>query len=134
VTPAHVLRKADVPAAGAAIGVRVPPKTRSAADLLELHGPWSVAVATGLLQISDGKVTGGQALEGWPPGDAALLDAWLAGTACRGPGRGRNQGREDGLTGVAGVRAGTAQGPGAGGSAGGQRAMACGAGRVRRSL
>ena len=37
-----------------------------------------MAVATGLLRISDGMVTGGQALEGWPPGDAALLDAWFA--------------------------------------------------------
>jgi hypothetical protein len=78
VTPAQVLRKADVSAAGAAIGVRVPPSTRTAADVPELHGPWSVAVATGLLRISDGMVTGGQALEGWPPGDAALLDTWFA--------------------------------------------------------
>jgi len=78
VTPAQVLSKADAPAAGAAIGVRVPPKIRSAADLPELHRPWSVGVATGLLRISDGMVTGGQALEGWPPGDAALLDAWFA--------------------------------------------------------
>ena len=56
-TPAQALRKADAPAAGAAIGVRVPPKTRSAADIPELHGPWSVAVATGLVRISDGTVT-----------------------------------------------------------------------------
>jgi Plasmid pRiA4b ORF-3-like protein len=93
VTSSQVLRKADVPGAGAAIGVRVPPKLRSAADLPELHGPWSVAVATGLLQISDGMVTGGQALEGWPPGDAALLEAWFAGLrataqAAAGPSRG----------------------------------------------
>jgi hypothetical protein len=99
VTPAQVLRKADVPAAGVAIGVRVPPKTRPAADLPELHGPWSVAVATGLLQISDGKVTGGQALEGWPPADAALLDAWLAGLRAMAQAA-AEPGREDGLTGV----------------------------------
>ena len=79
VTPAQVLRKADAPAAGAVIGVRVPPTTRSAADVPELHEPWSAAVAAGLLQISDGMVTGGPALEGWPPGDAALLDAWFTG-------------------------------------------------------
>jgi hypothetical protein len=79
VTSSQVLRKADVPAAGAAIGVRVPPNTRTAADVPELHRPWSAAIATGLLRISDGMVTSGPALEGWPPGDAALLDAWFAG-------------------------------------------------------
>ena len=78
-TSAQVLRKADVSAAGAAIGVRVPPNTRTAAHLPELRGPWSVAIATGLLRISDGMVTSGHALEGWPPGDAVLLDAWFAG-------------------------------------------------------
>jgi hypothetical protein len=99
VTSAQVLRKADVQAVGPAIGVRVPPKIRSAADLPELHGPWSVAVATGLLQISGGKVTGGQALERWPPGDAPLLDAWFAGlrTAAQAA---ANPWREDGLAGV----------------------------------
>ena len=90
-------RKADAPTAGDAIGVRVPPKIRSAADLL--HGPWSAAVATGLLRISDGMVTGGQALKGWPPGDAALLDAWFAAlrAVCQtlaGPQQ------EDGVTGM----------------------------------
>ncbi len=79
VTSGQVLRKADTPAAGAAIGVRVPPKIRSAADLPDLHAPWSVAVAAGLLQITDGMVTGGPALDSWPPGDAAMLDAWFAG-------------------------------------------------------
>lgn len=33
----------------------------------------------GFLRISEGKVSSGPALEGWPPGDAALLDAWFAG-------------------------------------------------------
>jgi uncharacterized protein (UPF0147 family) len=79
VTSSQVLRRADAPAAGAAIGVRVPPKIRSAADLPELHGPWTAAVGTGLLLISEGNVSGGPALEGWPPGDATLLDAWFAG-------------------------------------------------------
>jgi hypothetical protein len=98
VTPAQALRKADAPAAGAAIGVRVPPKTRSAADIPELHGPWSVAVATGLVRISDGTVTAGQALEGWPPGDAALLDAWFAGLRAVGQAAaGRRPRRDAGL-------------------------------------
>ena len=98
-TPAQVLRKADGPAAGAAIGVRVPLKTRSAADIPELHGPWSVAVATGLVRINDGMATGGPALEGWPPGDAALLDAWFAGLRAVGEAA-ADPPQEDGVTGM----------------------------------
>jgi hypothetical protein len=74
-----VLRKADVPAAGAALGVRVPAKLRTMTDLPALHRPWRVAVAAGLLRIDDGQATGGPALEGWPPADAELLAGWLAG-------------------------------------------------------
>ncbi len=98
-TSAQVLRKADVPGAGAAIGVRVPPNTRTAADVPELHGPWSAAIATGLLRISDGMVTSGHALEGWPPGDAVLLDAWFAGlrAVCEALADPR---QEDGFTGM----------------------------------
>ena len=79
VTAGQVLRKADVPAAGAALGVDVPPRLRTMADIRALHRPWCVAVATGLLQVGGGWVTGGPALEGWPPGDADLLAGWLAG-------------------------------------------------------
>ena len=79
VTAGQVLRKADVPAAGAALGVDVPPKLRTMADIRALHRPWCVAVAIGLLQIDRGWVTGGPALEGWPPGDADLLARWLTG-------------------------------------------------------
>src|SRR5260370_10113093 len=68
-----------MPAVGGAIGVGVRPNRRTAADVPDLHGPWSVAIAAGLLRISDGMVTSGHALEGWPPGDAVLLDAWFAG-------------------------------------------------------
>jgi hypothetical protein len=99
VTSAQVLRKADVPTAGAAIGVRVPPNTRTAADVPELHGPWSAAIAMGLLRISDRMVTSGHALEGWPPSDAVLLDAWFAGlrAVCEALADPR---QEDGFTGM----------------------------------
>lgn len=99
VTSALVLRKADVPRAGAAIGVRVPPNTRTAADIPELHGPWSAAIATGLLRIIDGTVTSGHALEGWPPSGAVLLDAWFAGlrAVCEAQADPR---QEDGFTGM----------------------------------
>ena len=79
VTAGQVLRKADVPAAGAALGVDVPSKLRTMADIRALHRPWCVAVATGLLQLGGGWVTGGPALEGWPPDDADLLARWLTG-------------------------------------------------------
>ena len=79
VTAGRVLRKADVAAAGAALGVDVPTRLRTMADIRALHRPWCVAVATGLLQVGDGWVTAGPALEGWPPDDADLLAGWLAG-------------------------------------------------------
>ena len=77
VTAGQVLRKADVPAAGSAVGVDVPPRLRTMADIRALHRPWCVAVATGLVQVSGGWVTAGPALERWPPGDADLLAGWL---------------------------------------------------------
>lgn len=79
VTPGQVLRKADVAAAGTVLGVEVPAKLRTMADIPELHRPWCFAVATGLLQVGDGSVTAGPALAGWPPGEEDVLAAWLAG-------------------------------------------------------
>ncbi|HMD24891.1 MAG TPA: plasmid pRiA4b ORF-3 family protein [Streptosporangiaceae bacterium] len=79
VTAGQVLRKADVPAAGAALGVDVPPRLRTMADIRALHRPWCAAIATGLLQVGDGSVTAGPALECWPPDDADLLARWLTG-------------------------------------------------------
>ena len=78
-TPGGVLRKADIPAAAAVLAVDVPTRLRTMADIRELHRPWCVAIATGLLRVSDGSVTAGPALAGWPPGDGDLLAGWLAG-------------------------------------------------------
>src|SRR5262249_59913114 len=72
-----VLRKAAGPGGGAAIGVGMPPRLRTMADIRALHRPWCVAVATGLLQVGGGWVSAGRALEHWPPGDADLLAGWL---------------------------------------------------------
>src|SRR5450432_1683854 len=79
VTAGEVLRRPDVPAAGAALGVDLPAKVRTAADLQALHRPWCTAVATGLLQISDGKARCGPAAAHWPPADGEMLAGWLAG-------------------------------------------------------
>ena len=79
VTAGRVLRKADVAAAGAALGVDVPARLRTMADIRPLHRPWCAAAATGLLQVDGGWVTAGPALEGWPPDDGDLLAGWLAG-------------------------------------------------------
>src|SRR5258707_1279288 len=82
--PRQGVGKARVPAASAALGVDVPPRLRTMTDIRALHRPWCTAVATGLLQVGDGWVIAGPALEGWPPGDADLLAGWLAGlrTVC----------------------------------------------------
>lgn len=74
-TPGGVLRRPDVPAAAAALGVTVPAKFRSAADLRQLNRPWAFGVAAGLIQPADGKASPGSA----PDNDEELLDRWLAG-------------------------------------------------------
>jgi hypothetical protein len=84
VTAGQVLRKTDVPTAGAALGVDVPSKLRTMADIRALHRPWCVAIAMGLLQLDGGWVTRGPALEGWPPDDADLLARWLTGLCAAG--------------------------------------------------
>ena len=53
-----VLRKQDVPAAAAIIGVKAPQAVRSAADLPELHLAWCAAVGMGLLTVEGGKASG----------------------------------------------------------------------------
>jgi len=79
-TAKGVLRKQDVPAAAAIIGVKAPQAVRSAADLPELHVAWCAAIGMGLLTVEDGKASGGPELENWPPDDGTrLLEAWLKG-------------------------------------------------------
>jgi len=80
VTASRVLRRADVAAAGAAVGVPVPARVRTAADVSALHRPWSFALGSGLLEITGSLAVAGPVLEQWPSlGDAQVLDAWLAG-------------------------------------------------------
>jgi len=79
VTAKGVLRRQDVPAAAAVIGVKCPPALRSAADLPDLHVAWCAAIGAGLLTVAGGKAAGGPALGDWPPDDTGLLEAWLKG-------------------------------------------------------
>jgi len=76
-TPQQVLRRPDVPAAAAVIGVVPPEKPRTAADILALNRPWNVAMDTGLLRADGSTVTAGPALASWPPEDQEILAAWF---------------------------------------------------------
>jgi hypothetical protein len=79
-TAKGVLRKQDVPAAAAIIGVKAPQAIRSAADLPELHVAWCAAIGMGLLTVEGGTASGGPEIRNWPPDDSTrLLEAWLKG-------------------------------------------------------
>jgi hypothetical protein len=73
VTAKCVLRRADVAEAGRVIGVAVAARVRSAADVEQLHHPWVVALATGLLVLQDDRVVAGPGSVDDP------LQVWLAG-------------------------------------------------------
>ena len=79
VTAGRVLRRADVAAAGALLSVPVPARVRTAADVGQLHRPWCLAVAMGLIRVGEGRASSGPALELWPLSDAESLAGWLAG-------------------------------------------------------
>lgn len=79
VTAGRVLRRPDVPVAGALLGVRVPARVRTAADVRELHRPWCLAVALGLIRIDGGTVKAGAAPESSEQSDADVLEGWLVG-------------------------------------------------------
>ncbi|HEY0803616.1 MAG TPA: plasmid pRiA4b ORF-3 family protein, partial [Pseudonocardiaceae bacterium] len=81
-TAKRVLRRADVSSAGQAMGVEVPQRVRSAADVPGLHQPWTAALAIGLLSVSAGRAVPGPALAGWrSAGDDEVLDGWSRGLA-----------------------------------------------------
>lgn len=66
------LRPGDVPAAASAVGFAVRAKVRRAADVPEVHRPWRVAVAAGLIAV-----TGNRAVRADVPDDP--LAVWWAG-------------------------------------------------------
>jgi hypothetical protein len=80
VTPKHVLRPRDIPAAAHALGIPAPARTTTAANVLALHRPWKVALAVGFLQIVDGRAVPGPALDQWPDADDdTVRELWLLG-------------------------------------------------------
>jgi hypothetical protein len=72
VTPGGSLRPADVTAAAAALGIIRRGKVRRAADVPEVHRPWLVAVAAGLITVEDNRAVQAGRL-------ADPLAAWWAG-------------------------------------------------------
>jgi hypothetical protein len=74
-TGREVLRKPDVPAAAAVIGVKAPQTLRSAADVPDLHRAWLLALAAGLVAVTGGKA--GARSIALPGQDAEVLSAWL---------------------------------------------------------
>lgn len=74
-TAKRVLRRADIPLAARALGIDVPERVRSAADVPTLHISWTAAVSLGWLAIS-----GSRAMVGEAPADlrAATEDEVLA--------------------------------------------------------
>ena len=75
-TRVGVLRKPAVPGACAAIGIPVPERFRSAADIPGLHRPWTAALAFGVLEIVGDRAAASPELDGWPAeGDRA--GRWL---------------------------------------------------------
>ena len=80
VTPKHVLRPRDVPAAAQVLGIPQPARTPTAANIRDLHRPWKVAQALDLLRIVDGRAVAGPALEQWPDADDTTVgERWLTG-------------------------------------------------------
>ncbi|MEU6265863.1 plasmid pRiA4b ORF-3 family protein [Saccharopolyspora shandongensis] len=76
VTAKRVLRRADVPVAGRALGIELPGRVRSAADVPALHWPWMAALGAGLLSIDGGRAVS-SALAGWQAARAdEVLDLW----------------------------------------------------------
>jgi hypothetical protein len=67
VTANGVVRRADVAAAAAALGVDVPARVRTAADVEVIHRPWVIAQAIGMVQVDATQALAAPAGEGDPP-------------------------------------------------------------------
>ncbi|KAA9153868.1 hypothetical protein FPZ12_033335 [Amycolatopsis acidicola] len=72
VTAKGVLRPSEVPAAAAVLGVKVPKKVRTAADVTPIHWPWLAAEGAGLIEIGASKAVA-------CPVDEDPAELWLKG-------------------------------------------------------
>src|SRR5437016_4097667 len=80
VTASRVLRRVDVAPAGSVLGVAVPGRVRTAADVPVLRRPWSFALGARLLEVDGATAVAGPVLQRWSSlDDAEILHAWLAG-------------------------------------------------------
>ncbi len=80
VTPKHVLRPRDVPAAAQVLSIPAPARMNTAANVRALHRPWKVAQAIDFLRIVDGHAVAGPALGQWPDtDDGTVCELWLTG-------------------------------------------------------
>lgn len=75
VTAKGVLRRADVPRAGRTLGITVPDRVRTAADVPDLHRPWVTARELGLLTVDGGKAVPGPAVTTCTTTED-ILDEW----------------------------------------------------------
>jgi hypothetical protein len=75
VTGREMLRKPDVPAAAAAVGMHVPRTMRSAGDVPKLHRAWLLAQAAGMVTVTGGKAAANAV--SLPDADDAVLSSWL---------------------------------------------------------
>ena len=80
VTPKHVLRPRDVPAAAQVLNIPAPARINTAANVRALHRPWNVALAIDFLRIVDGQAVAGPAFGQWPDiDDDTVRELWLTG-------------------------------------------------------
>ncbi len=80
VTPKHVLRPRDVPAAARVLGVLASSRINTAASVPALRRPWNVTLAIDFLRIVDGQAVAGLALEQWSDtDDTTMCELWLTG-------------------------------------------------------
>ncbi len=88
VTPKHVLRPRDVPAAARVLGFLGSSQINTAADVPALHRCWTVALAVGFIQVVDGQAVATTAVGQWPgTGDDDACELWRIGlTAAYGAG------------------------------------------------
>lgn len=82
VTAKGVLSRADGLAAGTALGLAMPARVRSAADVPGLQWPWATAITAGLLSVDGKRALPGPRIASWNTvSNEQLMDSWLRALA-----------------------------------------------------